>query len=1506
MELTLTVHVPRRRTLPVDVVVRWSGHQTAASLGRALADHFAVPVRALSAGGRRVDPACAVGRTPLVHGAAVTVDDGDARVGAGADGAAASPSVLELAVVGGPDAGRSRLLVPPGVRVGRRVPDGLSIADESLSRTHARLRVDPSGVVVTDEGSTNGVFVDGIRVREQCPVDSGSTLVLGGSTLRVRRRAGAGLAVEEDGGGRLLVRPGPIASDAVDDLVVGAPTRPPDRYRPRVPWVAALLPVPVALVLAWFLGPHLLAFAVLGPVLLLGTALSDRWGSGRAHRRALADHERALAEARGVAERLLAEDVARLDRAHPDPHAVLRTAEQRLPGLWGRRDLRVRLGLGEVATRVVWSDESARTRPRASHGPVVIDLDEAGGVTVVGPPDRTDSLLAGVIGQLCVRCPPSVLQVAVTSTDPGWRWVVRLPHAVGVPGGASTAGDGVDPAGSRPKGPGGPGPGGRARVLVVPAPDAAGADVVTAARDEGWVVLRGVPDGRGHGAAPGSMPATGAALVELGADPRVRTSSGDTSLVPDHVGAWWTDRVSRALAPLVEVATGGAAGLPSAVALVNLLGEEPLTAQRVADRWADGRGRPTAPVGVGQGGLHTIDLVADGPHVLVGGTTGAGKSEFLRTLVAGLAVSCSPQDLALVLVDFKGGAAFGACADLPHVAGIVTDLDAHLVERALTSLGAELRRRERLFATVGAADLDAYRRALDVPEPVPRLVVVVDELKALVAEVPRFVDGLVRLAAQGRSLGVHLVLATQRPSGALSSEIQANVNLRVAFRMRDRADSVDVLDDPAAAHLDPATPGRGISRGGDGRLQTFQTALVARPPARSAPHLVVHEMPWNGATPGPFPLTAPAAPPVAGADEALGDLVAVVSRAAVACGHRRARRPWPAPLPAVTPPEGPGCDGAGTIVGLVDEPDLQRITSWSWTPQSGTWLVSGAPRSGRSTAARAVVLSAASRLGPGDLHVHVVDPTAALADLTALPHVGTTVHGGDDRGLHALVDHLRALVGARRDRHRDPARGATPTRPADPLTLLVVDGWEQLVDQRSQPWADPVADAIVAVLRDGPAVGVLGVVTGGRALLHPRWSGVGDQVLVLGAVDPLDAALAGLRPVDLPSAPPPGRGVRLADRRQLQVAATTPETTQAVRRTCPASLGTGPASRPWRHTPLPTAASRGPRTRHEGLELGLCRTADGPRPWAWRPVTHGRRLLVAGPARSGRSTALVAVAEAARLVGRPVVLVSRSTGVPRRLRADPSFWLLPPDDPGVLVEVRREHRDLVVLVDDADRLDDAPVLPALREMAELVDRDAGLLAVATTTATLTTRFRGLDVETARHRFGILLSPRATDGELLGHGRLVDVQRVPGRGLVIGDGAALELQVYRADPSGIGLGGEGVDALGRQGDERRAEREGEQEPAEEPGAALDHAAGHREEQRTPHDRRGLGPRGVAEPRPRDDAEADAEERDEQGRHDDPDGVAALTQGELVDVERGDTEQGHRLDAGQEGGDASGAA
>ncbi|MCI0345866.1 MAG: hypothetical protein L0221_10560, partial [Chloroflexi bacterium] len=341
------------------------------------------------------------------------------------------------------------------------------------------------------------------------------------------------------------------------------------------------------------------------------------------------------------------------------------------------------------------------------------------------------------------------------------------------------------------------------------------------------------------------------------------------------------------------------AGLPDQARLLPLLGLDHVDADAIARRWKEAGPdpRPRTPIGVTEDDAFVLDLVRDGPHGLVAGTTGAGKSELLRTLVAGLAASVDPDHLTFLLIDFKGGSAFDECARLPHTVGLVTDLDEHLAERALRCLEAELRFRERLLRHAGASDLADYARA-GHGEALPRLVVVIDEFATLKAELPDFVDALVGVAQRGRSLGVHLLLATQRPSGAVSDNIRANTNLRIALRVQDGGDSSDVIGTTDAAALPRSRPGRAFVRLGPGEIVGIQTALSTASADRAS-LAAVDAAPFRfGLTPRPRatpPSSGDGVSSVGPTDLAL--LVTAIEAAFVRAGRPLPRRPWPDPLP---------------------------------------------------------------------------------------------------------------------------------------------------------------------------------------------------------------------------------------------------------------------------------------------------------------------------------------------------------------------------------------------------------------------------------------------------------------------------------------------------------------------------------------------------------------------------------------------------------------------------------
>ena len=314
---------------------------------------------------------------------------------------------------------------------------------------------------------------------------------------------------------------------------------------------------------------------------------------------------------------------------------------------------------------------------------------------------------------------------------------------------------------------------------------------------------------------------------------------------------------------------------------------------------------PPGAVGLGPDGPVYLDLVEHGPHAVVGGATGSGKSELLVSWVLAMAATRPPDRLAVLLVDFKGGAAFAHLAALPHTVGIVTDLDEQHAARVLASLRAELRFRERTIA-------DARGRSIDDSEGLGRLVIVVDEFAAMLNDHPELHALFTDLAARGRSLGVHLVLCTQRPAGVVRDAVLANADLRISMRVNNRADSAAVVGTAAAAEIPTAARGRGILAPPDAEPYSVQFALASDADVQRVASR------WRGS---PLP-----------------------------------RRPWCEPLPPVVE----RAEAAGGF-GLLDLPHEQRRAVATWLPaRDGNVLVLGAARSGTSTALAALAPEARS------------------------------------------------------------------------------------------------------------------------------------------------------------------------------------------------------------------------------------------------------------------------------------------------------------------------------------------------------------------------------------------------------------------------------------------------------------------------------------------------------------------------------------------------------------------
>ena len=263
-----------------------------------------------------------------------------------------------------------------------------------------------------------------------------------------------------------------------------------------------------------------------------------------------------------------------------------------------------------------------------------------------------------------------------------------------------------------------------------------------------------------------------------------------------------------------------------------------MTVESVLQRWSAQRyaSNIRCYLGVSSGGSLNIGLSEHGPHWLLGGTTGAGKSQLLRSLVLSAALRYPPERLGLILVDFKGSAGLGPLAQLPHALSVLSNFDVSAVERALEFLRADIHRREVDLQALGVNSYRDYLASCQATGTTPRypeLLIVVDEFRMLIDSMPDAMAELMRIATIGRSLGLHLVLATQHPQGAISQDIRANIATSICLRVASAQDSYNLLEHESAAYISAAHPGAGYVRLPDGRSLPFRAPLVDAVPSTS-------------------------------------------------------------------------------------------------------------------------------------------------------------------------------------------------------------------------------------------------------------------------------------------------------------------------------------------------------------------------------------------------------------------------------------------------------------------------------------------------------------------------------------------------------------------------------------------------------------------------------------------------------------------------------------------------
>ncbi len=730
-------------------------------------------------------------------------------------------------------------------------------------------------------------------------------------------------------------------------------------------------------------------------------------------------------------------------------------------------------------------------------------------LSICGDASRARALVRAMVCQLAVMHSPTVVGVAAIVSDrsrPDWEWLKWLPHNQ-----HPHASDEVGPA----------------RMVYSSLPAACEALDLPGRR---IVVI--VDDG---GEQPDDVAYEGMTLLTIQAgdgDPVVVTS-GETDVAQ-------TDRLSY----------------DAALVCAQLLaGFRPgrWEASPNGAHWADlvrRRGRSLCvPVGTTSTGkpveLDINEAAANGmgPHGLCIGATGSGKSEFLRTVALGMIVGHSPEELNLVLVDFKGGATFSGLEPAPHVAAVITNLadKAALVARMRDALMGEMNRRQEVLREAGNLDgIAAYqrrRRGDPELEPLPALFIIVDEFSELLSQHPDFADVFAAIGRLGRSLGVHLLLASQRLDEGRMRGLESHLSYRVGLKTLSVNESRMVLGTSDAYDL-PATPGAAYLRVGTDVPLRFHTAFVSGPTAAREP------VASGAASSCIREFTAAPVGPVCvdrgiGAESAERPTVLQTIVERLSGNGPRARAVWLPPL-AASPaletvlrefePSRP----LAVPIGIVDRPFEQRRTPLiaDLSGAAGNVALVGAPQSGKSTALRTLITALAMTHDPRTVQFYCLDfGGGSLASVRDWPHVGSVAGRADPERVRRTIARLAAVIRSREELYREHGvesmahyrkLKASRDRLCDGFgdVFLVVDGWLSL-----QREVDTAELSITALAAEGLSYGVHVVIAATRwPEIRPA---LRDQIgtrIELRLGDPADSELDRRRAQQVPESNP-GRGL---------------------------------------------------------------------------------------------------------------------------------------------------------------------------------------------------------------------------------------------------------------------------------------------------------------------------------------------------------------------------------------------
>ena len=567
------------------------------------------------------------------------------------------------------------------------------------------------------------------------------------------------------------------------------------------------------------------------------------------------------------------------------------------------------------------------------------------------------------------------------------------------------------------------------------------------------------------------------------------------------------EAISRGLAPLKHIQQLKSS-IPDSVTFLEMYQAETFNDLKVLSRWESHAPYQSLAVPIGLRGKDDLVYLnlhekAHGPHGLIAGTTGSGKSETIQSYILSLAVNFHPHDVAFLLIDYKGGGMANLFKDLPHLLGTITNLDGAQSMRALASINAEIHRRERLFGQYGVNHINQYQKKFklgEATEPLPHLFLISDEFAELKVNQPDFIKELVSIARVGRSLGVHLILATQKPSGVVDDQIWSNSRFKLALKVADRGDSMEMLRTADAAEI--TQTGRAYLQVGNNEVyELFQTAWSGADyqPEKDQLGIEDHTIYLINEL-GQYEVLNQDLSGLDMAEEIkevpteLDVIVQEINHLHQEEGIAAVAQPWLPPLKEritldeldkVVPIEAwQKRTAPSVLIGVADIPQAQKQEAVAIDlSKDGNILLYGSPGTGKTTFLQTAAMDLARKQSPENLTMYLLDfGTNGLAPLTQLPHVADSLLLDQTEKIQKFIRIINRELDRRKKLLSEHGVGTIAlyrevTGKQEPTMVILMDSYESMKDE---PYETDLFKLFMRISREGLSIGVHLIITASR------------------------------------------------------------------------------------------------------------------------------------------------------------------------------------------------------------------------------------------------------------------------------------------------------------------------------------------------------------------------------------------------------------------------------------------